>query len=481
MRMKLNLKNTRLLNCFFFFLATALVSLVVCLFELKHIAHQEIISEEERYQSYMIADRLRQSSDDLTAMARLYVSTGEKKYRDYYNNILAIRNGNAPRPLKYDEPYWDLVITHKIIPNYAEAKSLAEMMLEHHFTLKEFALLLEAENKSNSLAQTETKAMNTIEGKYEDDLGNYTIPGKPNQQLAQHMLFNAEYMEAKAQVMLPIREFFEQVNMRTSKKHEELDAKMFQIILTAISLAILSTLLMLFSIVQALKSLSKANEENDLLLLNILPEAIASRLKLGEEDIADEYPQASIMFADIINFTELTEHLGAKQIVNILNQLFAELDNLTEQYNVEKVKTIGDNYMAVSGVPIQTTEHATNMANYALAILEKMQTFNQTHHLKLQFRIGMTYGNVIAGVIGHKKFLYDVWGNVVNLASRLEKSSLPNKIHISEKMAFMLGDEYLIEPHDTLTIKGFGQINTFFLIAKKGIKATEEQTDTPTA
>lgn len=472
--MKLNLKNTRLLNCFFFFLATALISLIICLFELKHIAHQEIISEEERYQSYIIADRLRQRSDDLTAMARLYVNTGEKKYRNYYNEILAIRNGAAPRPLKYDESYWDLIITHKIIPNYMQAQSLAERMLEHHFTLKEFALLLEAKNKSNSLAQTETKAMNTLEGKYEDEQGNYTIPGKPNQQRAQHLLFNAKYMEAKAQVMLPIHKFFEQVNTRTTKKHEELRAKMFQIIFIAILLAILSTLFMLFSLVQALKSLAKANEENDLLLLNILPETIAVRLKSGEEDIADEYTQASIMFADIINFTELTEHLGAKKTVHILNQLFAELDSLTEQYKVEKIKTIGDNYMAASGVPIQTTEHATNMANYALAILEKMQAFNQNHHLKLQFRIGMTYGNVIAGVIGHKKFLYDVWGNVVNLASRLEKSSLPNKIHISEKMAFMLGDEFLIEPYDTLTIKGFGQINTFFLIGKKEKKATEE-------
>lgn len=467
MRMKLNLKNTRLLNYFFFFLAIALISLIVCLFELKHIAHQEIISEEEHYQSYVIADRLRQRSDDLTAMARLYVNTGEKKYRNYYNEIMAIRNGAAPRPLKYDESYWDLIITHKITPNYMPAQSLAERMLEHHFTLKEYALLLDAENKSYSLAQTETKAMNAIEGKYEDKQGNYTTPGKPNQQLAQQLLFNEEYMEAKALVMLPIHKFFEQVNTRTTKKHEELRAKMFHIIFIAILLAMLSTLFMLFSLVQALKSLAKANEENDLLLLNILPETIAFRLKSGEEDIADEYPQASIMFADIINFTELTEHLGAKKIVHILNQLFAELDNLTEQYKVEKIKTIGDNYMAVSGVPIQTTEHAANMANYALAILEKMQTFNQKHHLKLQFRIGMTYGNVIAGVIGHKKFLYDVWGNVVNLASRLEKSSLPNKIHISEKMAFMLGDEYLIEPYDMLTIKGFGQINTFFLIGKK--------------
>lgn len=465
--MKLNLKNTRLLNCFFFFLAFTLISLIFCLFQLKKIAKEEINSDYQRYQSYMIADALRQSSDDLTQMARLYVHTGEKKYRDYYNQILAIRNGKAPRPIKYDVPFWDLFIAKKFNPQYASAQSLAAMMQEHRFSLKEFALLLEAENKSNQLAELEIKAMNAVEGLYEDATGNYTIKGNPDPQLAKKLLFNEEYIQAKALVMEPIRQFFEEVDKRTEKTTEKFDKKMLHTLLIAFILAILSTAFMLISIVQALKSLSKANEENDLLLLNILPESIASRLKLGEADIADEYPQASVMFADIINFTELTERLGAKKTVMMLNQLFAELDHLTEHYKVEKVKTIGDNYMAVSGVPVQTTEHAINIANYALAILEKMQEFNKKNQLKLQFRIGMTYGTVIAGVIGHKKFLYDVWGNVVNLASRLEKSALPNKIHISEKMAFMLEEDFITEPHGTITMKGFGEIKTYYLLGKR--------------
>ena len=452
-----------------------MISLVVCLFQLKSISNQESQSDTERYQSYLIADRLRQSSDDLTAMARLYVSTGEKKYREYYNQILAIRNGTAPRPAKYDEPYWDLVIANKTIQKFTAPKSLAEMMLELHFTLKEYALLIDSENNSNQLAQTEIKAMNIFEGKYDDGTGHYTIQGKPNPQMAQLMLFSDDYMKAKSRVMKPIRNFFDQVDARTKKTNDELDKQMSHIILIAIALAIFSTIVMLISIFQALKSLSKANEENDLLLLNILPETIASRLKLGEEDIADEFPQASVMFADIINFTELTENLGAKRTVTILNQLFAELDHLTEKHKVEKVKTIGDNYMAVSGVPIQSTEHASNMANYALDILEKMHDFNKTNQLQLQFRIGMTYGTVIAGVIGHKKFVYDVWGNVVNLASRLEESSLPNKIHISEKMAFMLEDQFIVEPRENQDIKGVGTIKTYFLIGKKEENHHESQ------
>lgn len=444
-----------------------LLSLIVCLFVLKYIALEAINDDNERYQSYVIADMLHQSSDDLTNMARLYVSTGNKKYRTYYDEILAIRNGASPRPLHYDELYWDLVTEKERPQAYGPPKSLNSMMLDHHFTLKEFSLLTKAENRSNELTATEIKAMNAIEGKYEDRTGNYSIISKPNPKLAQKIVFGPDYMKAKYEVMKPLQDFFTRVNHRTFLTNEKIDADLSKVIFLALLLSFLSTIMMLFFIVHALKSLSKANQENDLLLLNILPESIASRLKMGEEEIADEYSQASVMFADIINFTELTEQLGAKKTVNILNRLFAEFDNLTEQYNVEKVKTIGDNYMAVSGVPVQSTKHAMNIANYALAILDKMIAFNEANQMQLQFRIGITYGGVIAGIIGHKKFVYDIWGNVVNFASRLEETALPNKIHISEKMAFMLEDEFIVEPRGTLTMKGIGTVKTFFLLGKK--------------
>ncbi|KTC90833.1 adenylate/guanylate cyclase domain-containing protein [Fluoribacter dumoffii] len=464
---KLNIKNKGLLYFFFFFLAIALVSLISCLFVLKHIAIQEVIDGNERYQLYVLANKLRQSSDDLTELARLYVITGEKKYRDYYNETLSIRNGSAPLPSDYDELYWDFVMGNKPPHTFKPAKSLAAMMLEHQFTLKEFSLLNEAENQSNKLAETETQAMNLVEGKYQDKSGNYSIIGKPDPQLAQQMVFGEDYLKKKLQVMKPLQEFFTLVNNRTFLKNEKIDLEMSKIIALALALSILSTILMLFFIIHALNTLSKVNEENDLLLLNILPESIASRLKMGEEEIADEFSQASVMFADIINFTQLTEQLGAKKTVGILNRLFAELDKLTEKYHVEKVKTIGDNYMAVSGVPEQTTRHAINIANYALAVLDKMMAFNKENQMNLQFRIGITYGTVIAGIIGHKKFVYDIWGNVVNLASRLEETSLPNKIHISEKMAFMLADEFIVEPRDVLKMKGIGEVKTYFLLGKK--------------
>ncbi|HHF0524090.1 TPA: adenylate/guanylate cyclase domain-containing protein [Legionella anisa] len=464
---KLYLKNTLLLYFFFFFLAITLASLILCLFALKHIAVQEVLDGNERYQLYSLANQLRQSSDDLTEMSRLYVITGEKKYYDNYNETLAIRNGTSPRPLNYDELYWDLVLGDKRPQPYGPAKSLLAMMLEHRFSLKEFSLLTEAENQSKKLAETEIKAMNLVEGKYQDKSGNYTIIGKPNRQLAQQMVFGDDYLQAKLKVMKPLQEFFTLISARTFLVNEKIDREMSKIIALALGLSLLSTLLMLFFIIHALKTLSKVNEKNDLLLLNILPESIASRLKMGEEDIADEYSQASVMFADIINFTQLTDQLGAKKTVNVLNRLFAELDKLTEKYHIEKVKTIGDNYMAVSGVPEQTTRHAINMANYALAVLEKMQDFNKENQMQLQLRIGITYGTVIAGVIGHKKFVYDIWGNVVNLASRLEETSLPNKIQISEKMAFMVQDEFIVEPRGILEMKGIGDVKTYFLLKKK--------------
>ncbi|KTD63052.1 guanylate cyclase [Legionella santicrucis] len=464
---RLNLKNTYLLKCFFFFLTLSLLGLIISLFALKHIAVQEALDADERYQSYLIADSLRQSSDDLTDMVRLYVMTGEKKYRDYYNEILSIRDGKSPRPLDYDEIYWDLVIDNKRPQPYGEKQSIAAMMLEHNFTLREFAMLTEVEHRSNELVKLEIKAMNMVEGKYPDKDGNYTIIGKPNPKLAQSLVFSDEYAQAKMGIMKPLHSFFTHVEHRTLLTNEKIDMKMSRIIFLTLIFTFLSTILMIFFIIHALKSISRVNDENDLLLLNILPEPIASRLKMGEVDIADEFSQASVMFADIINFTQLTEQLGAKKTVNILNRLFAEFDNLTEKYHVEKVKTIGDNYMAVSGVPEQTTRHAINIANYALAILERMMSFNQENKMQLQFRIGITYGTVIAGVIGHKKFVYDIWGNVVNLASRLEETSLPNKIHISEKMAFMLEDEFIMEPRGTIEMKGIGTLKTFFLLGKK--------------
>ncbi len=154
-------------------------------------------------------------------------------------------------------------------------------------------------------------------------------------------------------------------------------------------------------------------------------------------------------------------------MVETLNQLFLLFDDLTEKCGVEKVKTIGDSYMAVAGIPVQVSDHAIRMANFALAIREKISEFNDAHNLNLQVRIGMTYGSVIAGVIGHKKFIYDVRGDVVNTASRMETTSLPGEIQITEKMAFMLAEEFEVVPREEMEVKGKGIMKNYFLKGRK--------------
>lgn len=464
---KFTSKTDRYLIFFFILLFSFLLILLGCLLLLNYLTKQQIQSAQNRFDSYIVVDELRQSSDDLTKMVRLYVETGEKKYRDYFYEILAIRNGTSPRPVCYDQIYWDLVLDEKRPCPNEPPKSLNQKMIEQKYTLEEFNLLKESHNISDALVNLETKAMNAMVGKFEDSSGHYTINGKPNPELARNLVFGEEYMKTKAQIMAPLQRFFEAVEKRTSTTNEEFNRLVLGMILAATILSILTMILMLYCISKAIKTITKTTQENEMLLLNILPKSIVERLKGGEELIADEYPQASILFADIVGFTSMTYKIGVTKMVDILSKLFDAFDDLTTKYGVEKVKTIGDNYMAVSGVPIPTPDHAIRLANFALALRDEIQKFNHLYQLDLQMRIGMTYGSVIAGIIGHKKFIYDVWGDVVNTASRMENTSLPGEIHITEKMAWMLNEHFDVIERDPIEIKGKGIMKTYFLKGRK--------------
>jgi len=475
---RIPIKRDGALIFFFVFLGVLLVTLLVCLLILRHIATLQIQSANERYESYQLATELRQSSDDLSKMVRMYVSTGNTKYRDFFYEILSIRAGTSKRPQNYHQIYWDLVLDPNKRPRpFEKAKSLMQQMIDHGFTLKEFALLKEAEDRSNALARMEVRAINAMQGKFDNGSGQYTVTGKPDSELAKRLVFSDEYMQQKASIMTPIQQFFQSVEERTHNTNQIFNRRMLLVIVFAIILAVLSTLVMIISLIKALRTLSKATQENELLLLNILPGPIADRLKLGEEQIADEYPQASVLFADIVGFTEMTFEIGVQKMVRILNQLFELFDNLTEKYKVEKVKTIGDNYMAVSGVPVQTTEHAIRLADYALAIRETLIEFNKKNNLDLKMRMGMTYGAVIAGVIGHKKFIYDIWGDVVNTASRMESTSIPGRIQITEKMALMLEDLFIVEKREEIEVKGIGRMQTYFLLERRASRPRKEEPD----
>lgn len=460
-------KQNRYLTYFFICLIILVLTLVACLFFLLHIHQLQIQSADKRYFSFVVASGLKQSSDDLTKMVRLYVVTGKKKYHDYYNEILSIRKGKIPRPLCYDPIYWDLVDDSKRPCPNGQPQSSIDMMIEQNLTLHEYELLGNALALSNQLVGLETRAINAMEGKFEDSSGGYTVQGKPDPELAKNLVFGNEYMMMKARIMEPLKQFFQLVDERTNKTYQRLNNELHAVILAAIVLSMLITSLMIYSIRKALQSISKATEESNMLLLNILPEAIADRLKGGESTIVDEYSQASVLFADIVGFTALTDKIGGSKMVNILNQIFDLFDDLTGQFGIEKVKTIGDCYMAVAGVPIPVSDHAFRMANFALGIKEKINEFNQVNDINLQIRIGMTFGVVIAGVIGHKKFIYDVWGDVVNVASRMESTSLPGEIQITEKMAYLLEEQFEVVAREEMEIKGKNPMKTFFLKGRK--------------
>lgn len=458
-----NLKKDSHLILFFIYLIVLLVILVSCLFVLKYLSDLQTKSANQRYLSYKLATSLRQSSDDLTKMVRQYVITGDPKYREFFNEIISIREGKSARPLCYDQIYWDLVIDTSTRPcAYGEKESRTQMMLNQGFTVEEFQLLDKALNLSNALISMETKAMNAMEGKFEDSSGAYNMKGKPDPELAKGLVFGNEYMQMKAKIMEPLQKFFEVVDERTKKNNDVLNQYVNCVILAATVLSIFITLMMFYS----LKKITKVTEENEMLLLNILPQPIADRLRGGEKSIAEEF-QASVLFADIVGFTALTYDMGVTKMVELLNKLFQNFDDLTEKYGVEKVKTIGDNYMAVAGIPIPASDHAIRLANFALAIRQRIIEFNAENNLKLQVRIGMTYGTVIAGVIGHKKFIYDVWGDVVNIASRMESTSLPGEIQVTEKMANLLEEQFEVVERNEIEVKGKGLMKTYFLKGKR--------------
>jgi len=190
--------------------------------------------------------------------------------------------------------------------------------------------------------------------------------------------------------------------------------------------------------------LANEREKSDHLLLSIFPEKIANKLRISDASVADSFENVTILFADIVGFTRFSETMSPSELVDMLDEVFSEFDNLVDKYNIEKIKTIGDAYMAVGGLPTPTAKHCQNVADMALEI-------NQIIKLKfakkynLQLRIGIHTGIAIAGVIGKKKFSYDLWGDSVNIASRFESSGQPEKIHITEQVKNTLGDDYLFE------------------------------------
>jgi adenylate cyclase len=216
-----------------------------------------------------------------------------------------------------------------------------------------------------------------------------------------------------------------------------------------------------------LERIELEREKHETLLRNILPGQIVTRLNDGEAVIADRVEEATILFADLVGFTEIALRLNPARLVDHLNRIFSEFDQLCAKLRIEKIKTIGDAYMAAAGLPQPQPGQAAAMAEFALTMLATLERINRTLETPFQLRIGVHTGPVVAGVIGVNKFIYDVWGDTVNLASRLETHGLPGRIHISEATRRALAAEYECEPRGLIDIKGMGKIATAFLGGRK--------------
>ncbi len=219
------------------------------------------------------------------------------------------------------------------------------------------------------------------------------------------------------------------------------------------------------------ETLSRANET---LLLNILPASIADRLRGGETVIADRFDDMAVLFADVVDFTALSSRLSAPEVVSLLNDVFSACDRLVDRFHLEKIKTVGDAYMVVGG--LQTVygfdqsahaTHAFDVAEMGLEIIDEVDRLGRERGLPLQMRVGMHVGPAVAGVIGLKKFIYDVWGDTVNTASRMESTGVPGRVQVTRETYERLSGAFELEPRGLVEVKGKGRIETWFVIARR--------------
>jgi adenylate cyclase len=216
---------------------------------------------------------------------------------------------------------------------------------------------------------------------------------------------------------------------------------------------------------RTLHELSLEQARSEKLLLNVLPKSIATRLKDNDMRIADSHENVTILFADIVGFTKMTASMPPAELVDLLSRLFSRFDALADGHGLEKIKTIGDGYMVVGGAPVARDDHATVIAQLALQMQQALADFNTQTDKKLQMRIGISSGPVVAGVIGTSKFAYDIWGDAVNMASRMEKTAHSDSIQISDVTYELIKDIYQLEPRGLVEIKGKGEVNTYILKA----------------
>jgi len=209
-------------------------------------------------------------------------------------------------------------------------------------------------------------------------------------------------------------------------------------------------------------------EKSERLLLNVLPVAIAERLKKDNGIIAERYESVTVLFADLIDFTSFANQTDPEDLVSLLNDLFSRFDHIAERRGLEKIKTIGDSYLVVGGLLEPRPNHAEAVAEMALEMLTALADLNRERGTILAMRVGLNSGAVVAGVIGRKKFAYDLWGTAVNIANRMQSSGLPNCIQVPAGMIPLLGGKFRLTERGTVDFKGLGEIRTYLLTGLAG-------------
>jgi adenylate cyclase len=215
-----------------------------------------------------------------------------------------------------------------------------------------------------------------------------------------------------------------------------------------------------------LRQLQAEREKSEQLLLNILPRPIAERLKQGQNIIADSFAEVTVLFADIVDFTPLSAAMAPRELVALLTEVFSTFDRLAERHELEKIKTVGDAYMVVGGLPTPRPDHAEAIADIALDMLKQSAGIKTTGGEPLRLRIGIHTGPVVAGVIGAKKFSYDLWGDTVNIADRMQSQGVSDRIQVTAATFDRLRDKYLFEKRGLISVKGKGEMLTYFLTSR---------------
>jgi len=208
-------------------------------------------------------------------------------------------------------------------------------------------------------------------------------------------------------------------------------------------------------------------KENEKLLKSVLPPyAVAKLLQPNKEMVLDTYDKAGILFADIVGFTELSQMITPEKLIDVLNQIFSIFDVITTTYSLEKIKTIGDAYMVVAGLPGCSEHYEEDMANFAIDLIDTIENMEFDVPKKLNVRVGFHFGKAIAGVIGIDKYAYDIWGDTVNIASRMESHGAPGRVHVSQDAYEILKDKFSFESRGTIPVKGKGDMDTYFLLGR---------------